>query len=319
MQAKPLLIRPSTSRRRGTKRGRRWLPLILSTTAALFMLYFGLSAYMAATLSRTEREAITSSPKDYGLFYQDVSFPSAEDQLTLKGWFIPSPGSTRALILVHGMGHHRDAPDIKMLLLGSKLVRQGFSVLQFDLRGYGESEGKRFSLGFYEPRDVRGAVDYLIKRGYAPGHIGVIGWSMGAATAIISTARDPRIGAVVADSGYADLTDILHCQIPKRSHLPDIFTPGILEMAKLMYGIDVSKIRPVNAISQIAPRHIMIVHGTADPMVPVKNAFRLFDRVADKNANQLWIVPNVVHAAAFKTRPDVYAQRVSSFFYKELR
>ena len=35
------------------------------------------------------------------------------------------------------------------------------NVILFDLRGHGESDGDRFSLGYFEKRDVLGAIRYL--------------------------------------------------------------------------------------------------------------------------------------------------------------
>ena len=300
------------------KSRRRGLILIVGLSIILTGGYLGLSAYMAATLSQTEREAIVTSPKDYHLNFESATFPSAEDHLQLKGWFIPAP-SKRMLIFVHGKGHHRDASDIQSLSLAARLNKMGFNILMFDLRGYGESQGERFSLGFYEPRDVRGAVDYAMARGFAPDDIGVIGWSMGAATALISTARDTRIAAVVADSGYADLAELLSAEVPKRSGLPPIFTPGILLMAKAMYGIDVSDIRPIDAIKRIAPRHILIIHTAQDPLIPVKNAFRLYAALPDKMKNYLWVVPGTAHVSAYKDYQVEYARRIDQFFSTELK
>ncbi len=49
------------------------------------------------------RSPVLSSPSDYGLEYEDVSFP-ARDGVPLDGWFIPAPGSGKLIIANHRWG-----------------------------------------------------------------------------------------------------------------------------------------------------------------------------------------------------------------------
>jgi len=69
--------------------------------------------------------------------------------------------------MVHGKGTDRQAgPGDGNLAIAAPLVRAGYTVLVFDLRGSGESGGERFTLGAHEVRDVEGALDYLRLRGW---------------------------------------------------------------------------------------------------------------------------------------------------------
>ena len=132
----------------------------------------------------------------------------------IAGWFIPSGRSRRVIVLVHGKDANRtreldrdlsdDVPgEFPDLAVG--LSRRGFAVLMIDLRGHGQSGHARFGFGHTERRDVRGAVDWLVARGFCPGRIGVLGISMGAAAGIGAASEDDRIGAFVADSSFAEL------------------------------------------------------------------------------------------------------------------
>jgi hypothetical protein len=49
------------------------------------------------------RSPVLHSPSEYGLEYEDVSFP-ARDGVPLDGWFIPAPGSGKLVIANHPMG-----------------------------------------------------------------------------------------------------------------------------------------------------------------------------------------------------------------------
>ena len=133
----------------------------------------------------------------YDLPVEEVHFPS-RDGLMLAGWFIPGTnGGT--VILAHGYDRSR----ANLLPHADYLHRAGFSVLLFDFRGRGESEGDTVTAGVKEPLDIQGAVDYLKGRpNVDPEHIGVQGVSLGAASAILAAAQTPEIRGVVAESAF---------------------------------------------------------------------------------------------------------------------
>ena len=126
--------------------------------------YLGVGAYAATTMSHPIRQPLRGTPADLGLPYENVAFPSTVDNIPLHGWLIGGFGG-RTIIFVHGKdGIHND-PTIGLPLIAQALVRHGYDVLAFDLRGHGELGGSRFSLGALETRDLAGAVQYLKSRG----------------------------------------------------------------------------------------------------------------------------------------------------------
>ncbi len=181
----------------------------------------------------------------------------------------------------------------------------------FDLRGHGESDGNRMSAGYYEKRDLLGAVDYMKGRGLE--RIGVLGFSMGAATALMATAEDDDIDAVVADSSFADLKDMMEPEFSKRTKFPKFFLPPLLFMVKIMYGVDFSAVKPIESVSEIAPRPIFFIHGELDEVVPLEHAYRL-QQASQNPQNQLWVVPQAGHVRAYVTHPEEFMNKVTSFF-----
>jgi predicted alpha/beta-fold hydrolase len=101
-----------------------------------------------------------------GLRFADVSFPSRDDQISLKGWLIPGvlPDGRltvdRMIVAVHGTRTNRESPNDHLMELTGALARNGFGVLGFDMRGMGESPPAPLSMGNLEQRDVLGAVDF---------------------------------------------------------------------------------------------------------------------------------------------------------------
>jgi alpha-beta hydrolase superfamily lysophospholipase len=91
-------------------------------------------------------------------------------------------------ILVHGLEGNKSGEQV--LRTASVYSGAGYSVLMFDLRGHGESEGKRTTIGYHEVRDVRGALSWLKEdQGFEPNEVVLHGWSMGGATVLRSAPK----------------------------------------------------------------------------------------------------------------------------------
>ena len=293
-----------------------WLKLGLVLIALVVVAFLGISGYLGYSMTRVERRPVEGNPAQLGLKYKDVSFSSMDDELTLRGWYLPVENSEQVIIMVHGGDGNRADPSIGMLDIASELVEHGYSVLMFDLRGHGESDGNRMSAGYYERRDLAGAVDYVKGRGFES--IGVLGFSMGAAIAIMTTAESSDIDAVVADSSYADLKDMMEPEFSKRTKFPKFFLPPLLFMVKIMYGVDFSAVKPVEFVPEIAPRPVLFIHGKLDDTVPVEHANRL-QQASQSPQSQLWVVPDAGHVRAYVTHPGEYMDKITAFFDGALR
>ncbi len=312
-----------------TGRFLRWIVVaLLIVSVIVTMAYTALSIYIATQLVYVPQKPLYATPASLGLQFKYVTFPSRVDHVQLKGWYIPGvlPNghltSQRTIIMVHGKGANRADKSAGLLNLSSDLARHGFAILAFDMRGTGESLPAPLSLGYFEQRDVLGAVDFL-RSGPIPypalGRTHIIGgWgvSMGAATLLMATAQEQAIRAVVSDSAYADIIPILEREVPKGGHLPPLFTPGTLFAANILYGIDYYAVRPEDVVANIAPRPILFIHGTSDTYVPPSNMDTLAAAARTaSNANvQTWLVPGAAHAQSFNTEGAVYVDRVVAFY-----
>ena len=288
--------------------------------------YAGISVYVATRVEYEPPLPITQTPAAYGLAYQNVTFYSRTDHIRLRGWFIPGvlPNgkltSERTIIVVHGTRSNRAAP----LLLGvsSALAKHGFAVLDFDLRGMGQSDPAPISEGYFEQRDVLGAVDFLRSGSlpYAtlgrPRVIGAWGDSMGAATVLLAAAHEPAIRAIVSDSSFAAIVPLLE----SNANIPGVFIPSVLLAVRVLYGIDFSAARPVDVVASLAPRPIFFIQGTNDTVVPPTNLDELAAaaRSAPDAHIQTWKVPGAGHIESFKVMGEVYVNRVVMFFTQAL-
>jgi pimeloyl-ACP methyl ester carboxylesterase len=292
----------------------RWL------AAVVVLAYAGITAHVGDVLTATDRQVFDHSPEQYGLAYENVTFTSRADGLQLSGWLLVPPDGSQAgrpVIVVHGWKRDRQSElDSRVLEVAAHLVRTGRLVLVFDLRGWGRSEGDRFSMGPQEARDVGGAIDFLSRRGLAADGVDLLGYSMGAGAMLLDAPTEPNVRAVAADSGYADLASLLNEQVPKYSGLPPLFTPGAVLAASFLTGVNWYTVRPVDGVATLAARGVplLIIHGEADTLVPISHARRL--AAAYGQRAETFFVPGAEHVGAFKAETTAYLKRLDDFFHR---
>jgi pimeloyl-ACP methyl ester carboxylesterase len=311
----------------------RWIVVaLLIVSIIVTTAYTAISIYIATQLAYAPQKPLYATPASLGLQFKYATFPSRIDQVQLKGWFIPGilPNgkltSQRTIILVHGTRANRADKSVGLLNLSGDLARHGFAILAFDMRGNGESPPAPLSLGYFEQRDVLGAVDFLHSGPIPypelgrPRIIGGYGVSMGAASLLMATAQDSAIRAVVSDCAYADIIPILEREVPSRGHVPQSFTPGALFASFILYGINFYAVRPVDIVASIAPRPIFFIHGTSDSYVPTSNMNVLATaaRTAPDSHIQTWLVPGAGHAQSFHTAGAIYVDRIVAFYNTNL-
>jgi dipeptidyl aminopeptidase/acylaminoacyl peptidase len=193
-----------------------------------------------------------------------------------------------------------------MLDLAKPLWDYGYSLLLLDLRGSGLSDGDFYGLGQYEQWDVVGAANFLSSRGFGADSIGVLGQSLGAASAIMAASQTPKINAVVSDSGFADIASI-----------NPLLYPGGLIAAHIIRGLDLEQVKPIVAITKLGTRHVFLIHSDQDATVPVSHAYQL-KQAGGANVTDFWILIGVPHTGAYAAQPDEYIKRVAAFFDREL-
>ena len=317
---------PHVAKTAARKRLRKRLLLVAVVVLEILLLaYAGLSVIAAARMMNPNPLPITRTPADVGLPYQTVSFPSRDDHLQIRAWLmtglLPDGKQTlqRTLIFVHGSDSNRG--DKLVMAVSAALVHRGFAVLALDMRGNGESAPAPLSLGTTEQRDILGAVDFLQTGSLPypllgrPRVIGGWGMSLGAAVLLLAAAHEPALRAIVSDSAFAEADTLVRSRWAEQS-LPSWLLPGTLLAGKLIYGIDYNQARPADVIAKIAPRPILLIHGTADTLIPIADMDKL-TAAASKPPNahvQTWKVPGAVHAGAFWLMPETYIQRLVDFY-----
>jgi fermentation-respiration switch protein FrsA (DUF1100 family) len=192
------------------------------------------------------------------------------------------------------------------------LWRDGNNVLIFDYRGHGELIGTPVTLGYQEVQDLLAAVDFVEERIPDPA-IGVIGYSMGASVAIMGAARRPEIAAVVADSPFASQRSAVSLHIRRVLH---VWHAPLLELVDVLLGrlngYHFRDVEPLREVESLAPRPLLLIHGSADSMTDPHDSEALY--AAAGEPKELWIAPGVEHCGAYFSDRPGYVERVAAFF-----
>jgi uncharacterized protein len=205
-----------------------------------------------------------------------------------------------------------------MLGLGGVLREAGFNILLFDFRSWGDSDRGPVTFGNREMGDVLGAVRFLKKQyPVEAGRIGIIGVSMGAAAAIRATAQSSEIAAAVADASYGRL-DVQVARFFRRFMGPIWPIAGVPArwFGERLIGTPIASTSPLQAIASIGPRPVMIIQGTRDSVVDVRDARRLYQAAGPPKT--LWLVEGAGHAESRRARCAEYDARVVGFFRRYL-
>jgi alpha-beta hydrolase superfamily lysophospholipase len=301
------------------KNTHRTFKITILLVLLLLVAYLAISGYIAGRILHPVRKPLTTDPSRYGLHYEAADFTSTSDGLLLKGWFMDAPhtpgqSARGTIVLLHG--HDSTKDNYIMMELARALIQHGYNVFSFDFRGHGESAGEIGSLGEFERRDVAGALAYLRTRGINV--VGVVGYSMGAATALLAAQDHPEMRAIVSDSSFARLITIVEQEGARANTLAPFFNPGVILMGRLLYGIDLLQNEPKSAVASLGDRPLLLIHSTGDNLILPSAAYEL-QAAGSVNPNlQLWVAEGKGHVSAFADNRDEYIKRVIQFFDKWL-
>jgi len=276
---------------------------IIRTTIIALGFLFVASLWGFYISIRPPRIVSSVTPKNLQLDYEDVRFETSDD-LTLSGWFIPGAIATKkTLILLHG--YPADKGDI---LPSLSFLHRDYNLFLFDFRYLGASEGKYSTAGANEVEDLLAAIQFLKTKGIE--EVGVWGFSMGGAVALMSIKKAPKIKAVVSEASYASLTHMAS----ELFRIPVVRYPlGYLIGLWAKIGIDLRNISPVEAV-QNTTIPVLLIHSLTDEVIPFSNARLLEKALGDNPRAEFWFHAGAAHGELAKE----YQRRVADFFQRHL-
>ena len=279
---------------------------MLVILAALSLGYLGVGLLVVLWMTGPKRRSPWATPASVGLDYEEVEVLST-DGIRLRSWWVPAKDSSKAAVLVPGWGGYKFEEHLLQTL--PVYHDAGYSLLMLDLRAQGESDGKRRTLGYREVRDVRGALAWLRRQGYALDQVVLHGWSMGGAT-VLRAAPGTGIAAVVEEAGYGDLPLLLRGMLPEYVRFARLLEPAILLVGKLFPDFDYQEVAPKKEAAMLSDEGVplFIIHSTDDGIVPYEQAKLL---AAAHPESSVWTLEGYAHVEAYE-HPE-YAHRLRDF------
>jgi alpha-beta hydrolase superfamily lysophospholipase len=250
---------------------------------------------------------------DLGLDFETVELP-ARDGSVLRGWWVPGqPGATAGVVAVHGAGADRR----EFLRQVPLLHGAGYPVVLFDCREHGMSDGaaRGVSLGIRESEDVTAVVGWA-KQMRGLERVAVLGTSQGAASVILAAAADPSIDVVIAENPYTSVRDLFRDLDGLRERPSPVWLVDLVAATALWRVGGLGRPAPIEVVGAIAPRPLLLMHGTRDQAIPWAHSERL--RAAAGEPVELWILEGGEHAALFNHAPDEWRRRVLGFLARWL-
>ena len=299
-----------TSRARRSRWSRR-LTTVSVFLVTLFFLASMVGARLAVAGSHGSFAVPASAIRGHHL---DVTFRSRVDHVRLSGWLFRADHPTgRSVILVHGWQGNRE--DVDFVALTRQLLPRGYDVLMFDLRGSGLSMGSNQTFAHHEPRDLLGAYDHMIGLGYAPGQMTILGNSMGAATVIEAAPHLPAVGALVADSAFANLTSAMMGALTRYTLLPGLLAIPAIEASRA-FGV-LPTLSPVDIVRSLPGRAFLFLHAREDPLLSVANADQLF-AASSNSSSRLDVIAGHDHMDTYTHNPAAYMTVLLAFINQQL-
>ncbi len=193
-----------------------------------------------------------------------------QDDVRIEGVSLHNtPEKTKkAVIVCHGAGRSKNTMSIVQTCT---ILATRYDVFTFDFRGHMESGGF-FRANGDTQHDLTAVIDHVKRAGYEK--IAVVGWSVGATTALLSAANGCPIDAIIAGSPPpVSLGEYKHLRLLKR--VPMFQVPGGSAAATARYMRVVPGKPYMNVldfVDQIPPIPILLAYNDYDTTLNVEAA-----------------------------------------------
>lgn len=195
----------------------------------------------------------------------------------------------KVIILAHGFYNSKKAVLFKDM---AKALSGEYDVIVMDFRGHGESDGP-FDWTAKGYQDLEAILEYA-KGSYS--NIGVIGFSLGAASSIITASKSDLITSLIVVSPPADF-DKIEKHFWKMGIMENVvynvFDEGRIGKGVKPGNLWLKKIKPINVVGDIKIP-IFFIHGKKDWLILPWHSEKLYEKA--QGIKKLEIVSEGTHA-----------------------
>lgn len=248
--------------------------------------------------------------------HQRFMVESSKNKYNIEAIHIKSEIETsNVVILVHGIrGNYHD-----LLSTAFRYLKDGYNVILYNQRQSGLTGGKNSTFGLYEKFDLE-EIATVARRIYRNGKIGVHGFSMGAATAIMQSESNEKTNLVdfyILDAPFHTMVSAVELGARRSRGKDSIKLPTWYvkfsgdTVSRLRQRIAYKDIMPLHVI-QHTTRPVLLLHGEKDDVTSPDGSRQLFATV-HHNKRRLELFPEEGHCTAHSRNEEAYFERVHQF------
>ncbi len=222
-------------------------------------------------------------------------------------------GNTKAIIIAHGWRNNKDNYLFRLI---SGMFTKMYDVICFDFRGNGKSGGL-FSWVSQDHLDLRATIQYAQRSGYQ--RIGVIGFSLGAASTLIECSENRNVHSIIVVSPPLDFwkIDYHFWEEDIAKDLKIIFGPKGYGRTLRSGNPFHAKTRPIDVVEKIAPTPLHFIHGDADWLIKPYHSKEMYLRA--KEPKKLTMLTGEGHAdRIYDSNPQLFEQICFEWFAETL-
>ena len=262
-------------------------------------------------LVRLDHFAYPGDPEiAFGLPLEHVQYSShlGDRPGRFPAWFVDGPGDTW-VILLHG---RRVSPreTLRMLPVIARLGLPSLSITYRNDFWAPKTEDCYYRYGQTEWRDLEGAVSYALEHG--ADNIVLVGYSYGGAIAmnfLYQSSLAGEVQGVILDAPMLDLNTVIQSAAAERN-IPGPFLTSAKIISRHRFALQWEQLNYLERADELtAP--ILLFHGNADGIVPVKTSDKLYQLRPDIVTYVR--VKGVSHARSWNADREAYEAAVRDF------
>ncbi|MEL6902647.1 MAG: alpha/beta fold hydrolase [Cyanobacteria bacterium J06606_4] len=299
--------------RRKLPRGKRFAIAAIATFSLLYISTCLFLRMRQRNLIYRPAEELSLQPDNsaFNLPYDDVWIPIPGSSERLHGWWVPASSTQENFVvlpdepsdvlaspkvMLYFCGVGRNMGDYNYLARVSAFRQLGFSVLVFDYRGYGLSDGG-FPSEQQVYQDSQAAWRYLQDvRQIPPEQIVIYGESLGGAIALNLAIQHPEASGLILQSTFTSMT-------------------AAIRHKKLMqlFPVDWLLTERFNSLGNVRSLRVpvLFLHGSEDSVVPAHMSQQLYD--AAPEPKQLFLISGADHVRIYQPGPQSYLKAIEKF------
>ena len=251
---------------------------------AVALLVFIILLFLAAIhfSFRAPRLANEVHPSHYDLKATDITIEGEKGKRIAAWWVTAEKPCDTTIVIVHGWGANKSL----MLPLALPFQKLGYNLLLIDVHNHGDSEARGVSNMPKFAEDAISSINWLKQhQTHASQKIILLGHSVGAAAVLLAAANGAKADLVIAIASFVHPRIMMQRALKKVAFIPGL-VPLLLNYVQWVIGHSFDEIAPITSVQKIQ-QPCLLVHGTADTVIPLADFHLLCEVIAATQAKQI--------------------------------